>query len=511
MTARGARAGLILALAGGALVAAARLGSQSLWIDEAITLVPVTSANDAADLLVRVRTLDTQPPASHALLFALRPVLPANEFGWRLPSLLAVEAGVLLLALLGGRLFGPSGVLWTGVCAQVSPYLLFYAMEARNYALWFFAVAAAAYAMTRFVQAIGAGAPARAVALWAIVWTLANALGLWTHFFHVFALLVQGVVLGGVGVVRRPARPAARFIAAWSAASLLGSVVLFLPWLLIALSSQEVAQGVGWTRRLASTGLLYFPFALLFGFSFGPDLRELHERHLPQIALAHPAALLLAGAAIAILLAGIGSLTRRKRGAAEAPPAAVLYLLAPAAGLLGPALFAFARDFPLVPRHLMFLWPLLPLLQAQLALKRRPFRGAVVAIVALQAVAAFNLLFNPTYAKDDERGAVRFAETHSGPKPLILGDAAPLYAARGIGLMKAFTDPGSHAVIGSEATDLWLVDNRPWEDPDGRMRDKAAQAAGRLGLVEAESDERFRGLVLRHWQRAGAPRTGEKP
>src|SRR6185436_324638 len=172
------------------------------------------------------------------------------------------------------------------------------------------------------------------------------------------------------------------------------------------------------------------------------DLRELHERHLRQIAAAHPLALLFGAAAIAAIAAGLWSLMRTPgepargaRGARDHPHAKVLYLLAPAAGLLGPALLAFARDFPLVPRHLMFLWPLLPLLQADLAVRRRPFRGAAVAIVALQAVAAFNLLFNPAYAKDDERGAVRFAEAHSGSKPVILGDAAPLYVARGVGLM----------------------------------------------------------------------------
>jgi len=316
-------------------------------------------------------------------------------------------------------------------------------------------------------------------------------------------------VLAGLWLVLRPPRAVLRPAVAWSAAACTGSLVLFLPWVLTLATSGMVRQGVGWTRPLASAGLLYFPFALLFGFSLGPDLRELHARPLLQIAAGHPLALLLAAAAMVVLAAGLVSIVHAARRGPGEPPAAVLYLLAPVCGFLGPALFAVASDFPLVPRHLMFLWPLVPLLEASLAAKRKPFRGAVVAILALQAVASYNLLYDPAYAKDDERGAVRFAESGSGARPVILGDAAPLYTTRALGLMKAFTDPKSDAVLGSDATDLWLVDNRPWEDPEGNVLDKTGQAAARLGLVPAGSDSRFHGLVLRHWRRAAAAPGGE--
>jgi hypothetical protein len=508
MTRRGAVVGLALVLTAGTLLAGARLSSQSFWIDEAITLVPVTQAQDAADLVARVRAIDTQPPASHAALFFLRGVLPHDEFGWRLPSLLAVEAGVLLLALLGGRLFGAAGLFWTGLCAQISPYLLFYAMEARNYALWFFAVALGAYAMTRCLEAIASRRPAADAAVWAAAWAGANALGLWTHLFHTFALLEQVIVLAGLAFVLRPPRPIARRCALVSAASYATSLLLFLPWAVHLTVEHGVARGVGWTRPLRSAGLLYFPFAAFFGFSLGPDLRELHERPAREILFAHPLPLLLGGAAILVLVAGLGSCVRAARRAGD-PPVAVLFLLAPAAGFVGPALYALVRDFPLVPRHLMFLWPLAPLFQAFLAARRPRFRPAMAAIAILQGVAAFNLLFDPTYAKDDERGAVRWAEARSGARPVILGDAAPLYAVKGLGLMKAFNDPKSENVLGSGATDLWLVDNRPWEDPEGNIRQKADQAADRLGLRPAENDDHFRGLVLRHW--TSAPHGKEGP
>jgi len=502
---RVALAVLLAALGAATLLAGSRLRAQSLWIDEAITLVPVTAAGGPADLITRVRRLDTQPPASHLLLYAVRDLLPRDEIGWRLPSLLAAEAGILMLALLAGRLLGPAGLLAAGLCAQVSPYLLFYATEARNYALWFLAVAAAAYAMTRCLEAIAARRPPGAIAGWAAAWALANGLGLWTHLFHLFALLVQGVVLAGLAYALHPPRPVWRRAAVWGTAAFAGALALILPWVLTVVRVLGVARGVGWTRPFASASLGYIPFALVFGFSFGPDLRELHIRPAMTLLATHPLAMGLGALALAALLAGLWSVCRGGTDAID-DVAPVLFLLAPAVGILGPVAYAFALGFPLVPRHLMFLWPLVPMLQAWLWVRRKHFRPAVGAIVALQAFACGALLFAPAYAKDDERGAVRFAEAQSGGRPVILGDAAPLYVARGAGFMKAYTNPGSAVVLNSGATDLWLVDNRPWEDPEGTLRDRTARASERLGMTEAGAYEQFRGLVLRHWRRRGEAR-----
>src|SRR6266404_6057678 len=70
------------------------LGSQSLWLDEGLTVGPAVTATSATDLLARVRAVDTQPPASHFLLWALCTYLPHTEFFYRLPSFVAVELGI---------------------------------------------------------------------------------------------------------------------------------------------------------------------------------------------------------------------------------------------------------------------------------------------------------------------------------------------------------------------------------------------------------------------------------
>ena len=102
------RAHLLLAaiVGAGTVLIGSRLGTQSLWMDEGFTVIPVVEASGVPDLLARVGAEDTQPPASHLLLYALRAVLPPGERGWRLPALLAFEIGVLLVHATVARLWG---------------------------------------------------------------------------------------------------------------------------------------------------------------------------------------------------------------------------------------------------------------------------------------------------------------------------------------------------------------------------------------------------------------------
>lgn len=485
-------AGFALILLAGGLLILSRLASQSLWVDEGLTVIAVRDAAGVHDLLDRVRALDTQPPASHLVLYALRGLLPGGELGWRLPSLLLAEAAIALLGLAAARRFGwPIALLATGA-AQASPFVAFYAMEARGYALWLLACCAALYAMTRWLAAPGFG--------WAAAWGLANALGLWTHPFHLFAMVMQ-VVLAGAAILFGTVPPGSeRRALVTGLASQALAVVLFLPYLLSILALDPIHRGVGWTRTPTGISILYYPFALVFGFSLGPDLDELHATPWRALLARHLVAMAAAAAALAVL--ALAALLLALRASRDPGPGYTASAVAVAlvAGLLGPALYVVLRDFPLLPRHLIYVWPAVPILEA-VAIARLPrLRPLLLAVLALQGIAFLNLLYNPVYAKDDERGAIRFALGRSGVAPVIVGDVAPVYAP-GRGLLRNHTDPGD-ATRFAGATDVWLVDSRAWEDPDGRFRARLQRALDALGMAYAGEEGTFRGVVLRHWRSA---------
>jgi hypothetical protein len=498
-----AAAAVILA---GALLLLSRLGAQSLWGDEAFTLVPVTTAHGVPDLFHQVRVLDTQPPGAHLVIYALRPLLPADESGWRFPSLLEGALAAGLIAALAYRLAGPLASVVAAAASIASPFLAFYAMEARNYALWLLVSLVAVFALLQWADRLRDPDGAGRMWMWAAIWAVANAAGLLTHVFHVFAVVMQGVLAAGLVARDRPPRRLWRPALVSGALGLLGGFVLLVPWLLRFWQSLPVARGVGWTRPLHPVALLYYPFAFVFGFSYGPDLRELHDASVGELLRAHPLALLSSALGLLLLAASLAALLwRRGPGrAAAAPPLPALVLLAPVLGVLGPLVYTVMRDFPLVPRHLIFVWPIVPLLEGVAFVRQKRLRPALLALFLLQAVALANLLFDPAYGKDDERAAVRHAEEASGARAYVLGDAAPLYTRHTTGLIKARVDPARTDLFDPGATDLWLVDNRPWEDPHGRYRAKLDQAAARLGLGPGTVDGRYAGIILWHWSRARA-------
>ncbi len=467
-----------------------RLGAQSIWLDESLTVGPAVTATSVADLVARVRLVDTQPPASHFLLWIVASVAPRTEFFYRLPSFVAVELGIVLLYVLARRLWGPMVAALTALAAQLSPYLCFYAAEARNYGLWFLCIVASALIAVRWWDAV-ARDDGRSAWGWTAALAAANALGLWTHAFHVFVVVADAVILG---VAALSARSRPRAVAQVAVATLI-AVALFAPWLVVlAGAARAGTAGVPWTRKFSWSSLGYHLFALHFGASLGPDLRALHWRPLAEAARPYAATLALAALAMGVtaityLLLVRDALRDRTRRRDLLPLVAW-----PALTLVGPVAYAARSDFPLHPRHLMLAWPILPIVLALGLTRFRRLRPVVIAAIAVQVVALGNLLFDGRYAKDDERGAVAYATSHSGRVAYVLGDVAPLYASAG--------RPKNFAAFGRDTDDVWLVDNRTWEPENRRARTRLDVRMRALGMRYRGGTTRFHGLVLRHWTRA---------
>lgn len=483
---------LALVVAIGALLVLPRLGSQSLWIDELLTVGPALDATDLGDLIARVRTVDTQPPGSHLVWFALRDALPRGELWLRMPSFVAIELGLLVLYVALARLFGPQAALATVAIAQISPFLCFYAAEARNYALWFLVLATSIAVAVRWHESASTGRGR--LWRWTVALAVVNAAGLWTHLFHAFAIVAELAVLTvpvAVGGARW--RSPRRALLALAGAQVL-TAALFAPWALVMLHAARTgAVGVPWTRPFSLASIGYYAFAAHFGSSFGPSLRVLHVATIGELLRRYPIALALAGGAIAVTLATWGILVRDAVRDARRRWELLPLVVWPLATIAGPLAYAARTHFPLHPRHLMLVWPLVPLVLALGILRHPRWRLPLAAAVALQVLALGNLLYDPTYAKDDERGAVAFAEQHSTGVAYVLGDVAPYYATKTRGRVKNFRD------FAPDATDVWLVDNRTWEEPNRLHRRALAVQMRALGLAYVGGTARYHGIVIRHW------------
>jgi mannosyltransferase len=298
----------------GAILRLYSLGDESLWLDEAIT-VSVARNMGWWELLTQFPLVDPHPPLYYAVVWLWVTVGGASEWAVRFPSVVAGVAAIALLYGLTDRLFDR----WTaGLAATflaVSPFQIWYAQEARMYALTAALAVASMYAL---VRALDSETP-HLLALY----VLSTALFGYTHVFALFVIAAQSVFLTWHFTVRqvrqRTANPTesppqnrlGRLTTADASdkLSLRASVVrwvgaqvavvgLLFPWLAVlvwrtVLSGGEGASIVDWIPRLSPEHLWQLYTLFTFGYAQG---------EVPYWSLSAPPTVLLGVAALCLLL-----------------------------------------------------------------------------------------------------------------------------------------------------------------------------------------------------------------
>ena len=158
------------------------LGSQSLWLDEALT--GRLARGSLGDLLHRVATEEANPPLFYLLEWVWTRVAGTSEVALRLPSALFGIALVPVAYAIGRRLGGQRAAVALAALVAVHPLLVYYSQEARGYA----AVAlACAVGFGCFLDALEGKR-----AMW---WALASAVALGCHYFAIFPVAIEAAIL----------------------------------------------------------------------------------------------------------------------------------------------------------------------------------------------------------------------------------------------------------------------------------------------------------------------------
>jgi 4-amino-4-deoxy-L-arabinose transferase-like glycosyltransferase len=174
-----------------ALVATAfrlpRIGSESFWQDEVLTSQSATAP--IAHVLAIVRQSENAPPLYFYLINLWATAFGSSDAALRVPSALAGIASVVVIARLGGRLFGDFGHgagLWAAAMLAVQPYHIAYSMEARPYALAFLLALWSCETL-----AVTIARPTRKAQ---ILYVASTAAMLWTHTFFGLVCIAQNLV-----------------------------------------------------------------------------------------------------------------------------------------------------------------------------------------------------------------------------------------------------------------------------------------------------------------------------
>jgi mannosyltransferase len=335
------------------------LGRQSLWLDEAFS---VYVARADLESILRAK-LDLHPPFYLLLLHAWMAVVGQSEFAVRLLSLVFDVGTVGLVYVLGHRVFSPAVGLLAAFLLALSPFHVYFAQEARAYALLCFLVL---LSTLLFLRALGSNRWAD----WASFGVI-SLLALYTHYYAVFVLFTQGIYL--LVTWRMHSAVFRRWLAV---AMALG--VVYLPWLLYMLSL--AGQGGHTWRRYLWLKIPYVFLTFSLGYSaIGVATREVGREIALRDVLVRETPILLGGLVV-FGLAFLGGLRESLRQGAAGRFLALFSVL--------PVLVVFSISFklPIISeRYLIWVAPVyLLLVAAGLAtLWRYPMARVVHACAAL--------------------------------------------------------------------------------------------------------------------------------
>jgi hypothetical protein len=174
----------------GALLRFYKLGSQSYWADEALT---VSSAHlGLRGLIDALPVKESTPPLYFVAAWAWAKIFGTGEAGLRSLSAVAGTATIPVTYLAARTLVSERAGVVAAALTATSPLLLWYSQEARSYALFVFFTA---LAFLFFARALRRPSVADLVA-----WAACCDLALATHYFTVFVVIPEAILL----LVRRP-------------------------------------------------------------------------------------------------------------------------------------------------------------------------------------------------------------------------------------------------------------------------------------------------------------------
>lgn len=164
-----------------------RLGDQSVWYDEYITVAFTREPGLLACLREQLKWDWHMTPVYHILQYYWAQLVGQSIPGIRLLSVLFSMGTLTVLYLFARRLFGTGAALLSASFFALSPFHIFHAQGIRNYSLMAFFGLVSMYA---FVRAFDGGGRR-----WWLLNGAANALLMWTHLFGTTLLISQGLCL----------------------------------------------------------------------------------------------------------------------------------------------------------------------------------------------------------------------------------------------------------------------------------------------------------------------------
>ncbi len=433
--------------------------TRSIWVDEAISIQQ--SQLPFWDMIATLRQNDVHPPLFGAVLWSMVHVTGSTaEWAVRIPSLIAGLVFIPLMYAMARDLWDRRTARIAALVAAVAPIAVWYAQEARMYAVWMLLATLAAWSQIRILR--GTSDRPRSRNAWSltpaalnwVVFCSTTVAMLYLHWFSALPLLVHHAVFAVLAVRSRDVRLAR----GWGI-SVVASLAAFAPLVpYLAAQVDSVLAATSISGAPAQTGA-----AASNATGADPDIYAVAANTIWAIWGYHADDTMVQLSALwpLALLACFGALGRSRTGYDFV---LVLVAVVPAAMLFA---FGFERRQFFELRYFTSTVPMLLLLLSRLAASwgRGPLTRLVVPVVVLASLAGglVDQQVNQSNPRSyDFRGAVAWVKANSETGDVLL------YAP---GFLKSELDyysAGIPAIRASSVKPRAKKTGMPKIPPDGR-------------------------------------------
>lgn len=386
-----------------------RLGAESLWYDETVS---VYLATQPVTELIAHTARDIHPPAYYLLLHIWRWIaMPSVAFGLEfLYGWASLFFGMIVLGLthaLGKRFFGPNAALWALALALFQPAQIWFSQEVRMYVLGAFCLLLSLWAVSPVLadsdaKSTSTTLPFRA----AMVYLSASLIGLYTLYYFAFWL----VTLNLCTVYRLWDKRG--HLRDWLALQLL-LLIGWLPWLPIFIRQAITPPVPGWRAPWQDAGEVAHGFVEAFAATW--------TAHIAPLGLIWPWAFVI------VLIVSTFYV--------YAKDLSISHRLLWITLCFGPIALILTVTVVGVPiyhvRYVATYAPIFPLLIAALlrSVKRSAALPIFVTFATISAISVHQFWTDPLYRADDHRGAVASIAKEWRPGDAILVNAGWAYTA----------------------------------------------------------------------------------
>lgn len=456
------------------------LGENAIWWDESLSLyraaldLPTLFANTIQ--IQNILTTDLQPPLYFLFLHFLIVLFGTSEFALRFLSVIANVASIPLLYCLGRRWFSSMVGLIAAFAAALSPFWVWYAQEARPYALVLLWSLLAMYALARsfspHLQTVqdprsADGREGLRAGMWRRGYVLATIAALYTNYYAVFLLPFHVIYIF------------------FQTRSLKKCLLPTLPALAVIFLLPIVARGAAGN---VNSGPSFVDLDVI--------LRDLLHSFSVGITLDAPQTRWIDGTMLILFIFGM------LLSYSGAPFSHFVFRVSLVAFLLVPTLALFALSYfrPLYQNsRYLIAWS--PAFYLGIALgigtlghTLKPLALPGIAIIMYGAILSLNnLYFDPNYAKDDHRAWAESLRERAHPDDYLILDSPHTeelfkYYARGVvpyATLPILTDSGAnsydtdrlavHDALALNSRVWFLSMHVPFDDPEARIEKLLSQ------------------------------------